>query len=555
MKKLLRDPFLGLCALTVVSAGLQAQTLLYDVGGSASDDHFGTAVVGLGDVNGDGRADWAVGAPQDANVFNLGPGYVRVFSGATGTALFTLQGSALSTDAFGSALGTVGDLNGDGRPEFIVGAPGAGANFEGRAYVYPAMGGAPLFTVAGSNLDDQIGLAVAGCGDVNNDGKPDFVVGAPLADVGGTERGYARVYSGLNGALLWTFTGTTNNEHLGLSVDGAGDVNGDGKADVLVGSSTGGAKIYSGATGLVLRTFSAPVLDRLGVGVAGLTDVNGDGVRDVAIGAPQDGSLFSPGPGYVNVYSGATGALIYTLNGLAAGDRFGISVADARDLTGDGRSEILVGADQYAFGGTGYAKVYNGATSALLYTLNGVSASDRVGAALDGMGDANLDGRLEFVLGIPNRSNLQSLAGEAQVWSQPAGCPQPNTYCTAANNSTGGPALMAWSGSTSIAANNLVLQTSGAPANKLALYAYSATQANTPAGNGILCIGAPFIRLPAFATSSGGTASYGLDYNSLPGAGQIHAGDVRNFVLWFRDPAAGGANFNFSNGLSVTFCP
>lgn len=555
MKNLLRPSFLGLCALGLGASAAHAQTLLYDVGGIAGDDHFGTAVVGLGDVNGDGRADFAVGAPQDANVFALGPGYVRVFSGASGGVLFTLQGTTFSTDAFGSALGSVGDLNGDGRPEFIVGAPGAGAIVEGRAYVFLAGGGAPLFTVSGTNLDDQLGLAVAGCGDVNADGKPDFVAGAPLADVGGTERGYSRVYSGQTGALLWSVNGTTNNEHLGLAVAGAGDVNGDGKADVLIGSSTGGAKIYSGANGSVLRTFSAPVLDRLGVSVAGLTDLNGDGVRDVAVGAPQDGSIFAPGPGYVNIYSGATGALIRTLTGLAAGDRFGVSVANARDLNGDAKSEILVGADQYAFGGAGYAKVYNGADGALLYTLNGIAASDRLGSAVDGMGDANNDGRLEFVLGIPNRSNLQSLAGAAQVWSQPAGCPQPNTYCSAANNSTGGPALMGWSGSTSVAANNLVLQTSGAPANKLALYAYSATQANTPAGNGVLCIGAPFIRLPAFSTSSGGSASWGLDYNLLPPSGQIHAGDVRNFVLWFRDPAAGGANFNFSNGLSVTFCP
>lgn len=555
MKKLLRPALLAASAFVLSAAAARAQTLLYDVGGSSADDHFGTAVVGLGDVNGDGRADWAVGAPQDANVFALGPGYVRVFSGSSGAVLFTLQGTTFSTDAFGSALGSVGDLNGDGRPEFIVGAPGAGASVEGRAYVFLAAGGAPLFTVTGSNLDDQLGLAVAGCGDVNADGKPDFVAGAPLADVGGTERGYARVYSGLNGALLWSVSGTTNNEHLGLALDGAGDVNGDGKADVLIGSSTGGAKIYSGANGSVLRTFTAPALDRLGVSVAGLTDLNGDGVRDVAVGAPQDGNIFAPGPGYVNVYSGATGALIRTLTGLAAGDRFGWSVADARDMNADGKSEILAGADQYAFGGTGYVKVYNGADGALLYTLNGSSASDRMGAAVDGMGDANNDGRLEFVLGIPNRSNLQSLAGEAQVWSQPAGCPQPNTYCSAANNSTGGPALMSWSGSTSIAANNFVLHTSGAPANKLALYAYSASQANTPAGNGVLCIGAPFIRLPAFPTSSGGTATWGLDYNTLPAAGQIHSGDVRNFVLWFRDPAAGGANFNFSNGLSVTFCP
>jgi hypothetical protein len=80
-------------------------------------------------------------------------------------------------------------------------------------------------------------------------------------------------------------------------------------------------------------------------------------------------------------------------------------------------------------------------------------------------------------------------------------------------------------------------------------------EASKPAGNGFLCLGSPFVRLPALNTTSTGDAGYLLNFGSLPAAGPILPGDTRHFVLWYRDPAAGGANFNFSNGLSVQFCP
>jgi|694.fasta_scaffold84190_2 hypothetical protein len=545
---------LPLAALLACSLPVSAQTLYGTLNGEKANDRFGWSVAGLGDVNLDGRPDFAVGAPEDGSAFLPGEGYVRVYSGLSGAALYTLQGT-LSSEQFGADVESCPDLNGDGRPELLIGAPGSGPGVEGRVFVHSGANGALLLTLGGPQANDQIGFQVTAIGDLNLDGKSEILAGGAASPSGGTQRGVAVVYSGATGTALFTITGTQTNQRLGQSVAGVGDLNGDGRPDFLVGSMTGGARLYSGLNASVLRTYGTNGSDRFGTTLCALGDLNSDGLGEYAIGATQDGSVFAPDTGYVSVYSGASGALLYTVTGLAAGDRFASSLANGGDLNGDGKDDLLVGADQFSFGGSGYVQVLSGANGAVLYSFNGTGTGQRFGQGLDGLGDLNNDGRAELAIGVPARSPNFSLAGQVELWSRPAGCPAPSSYCSALPNSTGGSALMSYAGSASIAANNFQLLTSGAPANKLALYAYSTTQASTPAGNGILCLGSPFVRLPAINTTSTGDAGYLLNFGSLPAAGPILPGDTRHFVLWYRDPAAGGANFNFSNGLSVQFCP
>ena len=138
----------------------------------------------------------------------------------------------------------------------------------------------------------------------------------------------------------------------------------------------------------------------------------------------------------------------------------------------------------------------------------------------------------------------------------PQPCPTPTSYCIAAPNSfSPGGAIMSWSGSRNILLNNFVLVALDAPPQKTGLFYYGQNQAQVPFGNGYRCVGSPIARLPAVVSNDFGDMLYALDYNNLPALGQIHAGEVWNFALWYRDPAAAGANFNASNGLNVIFCP
>ena len=134
-------------------------------------------------------------------------------------------------------------------------------------------------------------------------------------------------------------------------------------------------------------------------------------------------------------------------------------------------------------------------------------------------------------------------------------CPTPATYCTAAPNSVGGGALIASGGSTSIDANDLSLQVSGAIPGQPGLFYYGPNAIQVPFGDGFRCVGGGVLRLAVQQASPAGAYSLAVDQNALPPGGAIEAGDTWRFQCWYRDPASGGAGFNFSNGLEVFFCP
>ena len=234
-------------------------------------------------------------------------------------------------------------MNGDGKADFIAGAHAAstsGKDSVGSAFVYSGANVSLLYRKDGAATGDEFGISVSGAGDVNGDGKAHFIGGAWAASPGGKNAaGSAYVYSGADGSLLYQKDGAATGDILGISVSGAGDVNRDGKSDFMVGApgadpggraGAGSVYVYSGADGSLLYQKDGAVAgDQLGSSVSTAGDVNGDGKTDFIVGAPNADPGGKADAGSVYVYSGADGSLIHQEDGAAAGDQFGGAVASA----------------------------------------------------------------------------------------------------------------------------------------------------------------------------------------------------------------------------------
>ena len=393
----------------------------YTFNGNSAGDLFGEAVAGAGDVNGDGFADLIVGAKDDDNR-GSNSGSAQVFSGADGSVLYTINGSSMN-DWFGGAVAGAGDVNGDGIADLIIGATGDdnNGNTSGSARVVSGANGSTLYTFNGEAID-ALGESVASAGDVNGDGFDDVIVGAGYNDAGGTDAGTARVHSGADGSLLYKFDGDDAGDYFGSWVAGAGDVNGDGIPDLIVGakfddnngSSSGSARVFSGSDGSVLYTFNGGGSNySFGISVSGAGDVNNDGFADLIVGA----SGKSPG-GSAQVFSGADGTVLYTFDGETFGDRLGYSVAGAGDVDGDGFDDLLVGASRDDDNGTdsGSARIHSGADGSVLFTFNGDSAEDEFGYSVAAAGDVNGDGFADVIVGANEDDNNGANSGSARVF-------------------------------------------------------------------------------------------------------------------------------------------
>jgi CSLREA domain-containing protein len=422
------------------------------------------------------------GEQNAARTIDLADGFdVRVDGEAAGSAT-------------ASAVADAGDVNGDGIPDELIGAPGAGANGRpgsGSVYVIYGRRGASGATVDlstlqpsqgyridGASAGDGLGTSVADAGDVNGDGIPDQVIGAPGADYNGAGAGAAYVVFGqrpgpsepLDLAALQPSQGYRLDGgaggHAGFSVDDAGDVNGDGVPDQVIGAPAAnpGGMTAAGSAYVVLGMHTPPAApislvpvaagvdyeidgaaagDQVGRAVAGTGDVNGDGVPDQVIGAPgadPDGRS-AAGAAFV-VYGqrpftffpisvGSLSGSGYEIDGAAATDEAGFAVAAAGDVNGDGVPDQVVGAP--GAGGVGTAAgagavVYGQRTApaapldlsalplAQGFVAAGAGAGDQAGRAVAGAGDVNGDGFADVLLGAPFAGPPGSAgAGEAYL--------------------------------------------------------------------------------------------------------------------------------------------
>jgi len=422
--------------VVVLAAGhAAAATLVFRLEGPEVGALFGEAVVGIGDVDGDGVPDIAVGAPQ-----TLGPGggyldgRVFVYSGATNTLLYELN-PLRHRGFFGARLAPSGDLDGDGVPDLIVGAPATSSDDfygVGSALVFSGATGELLFAFLGEEGGTYMGSAVASVGDLDGDGVPEIAMGTPYGSGNGPYGGgVVAVRSGSDGTLLDEFDGSASGDYLGRAIAGMGDLDGDGVPDLLLGASNaspggraeaGLVQVRSGATGEILRQLDgAEASAFFGQAVANVGDLDGDGVDDFAVAAPSASPAGMQDAGSVFVYSGASGQLLYRWDGPESFGAFGSAVAGGGDVDGDGVPDVIVGAPGSSPGGVpvaGSAFVFSGATGALLFRWDGAERDGTLGQSVAILGDLTGDGRAEVAIGAPTQSpGGRTGAGAAVVLS------------------------------------------------------------------------------------------------------------------------------------------
>ncbi|MBK8981999.1 MAG: FG-GAP repeat protein [Ignavibacteria bacterium] len=335
--------------------------------GDAVNNYFGYSVSSAGDVNGDGYSDVIVGAFGFSS--NTGRAYIYFGGTSMNNTADAIMTEGSSGNYFGANISSAGDLNGDGYSDVIVGAEGYSSN-TGRAYIY--FGGASVDSIAdvimtGESTGNNFGISVSSAGDVNGDGYSDVIVGA---------RGYssytgrAYIYFGggiMNNTADITMTGVGISDQFGYSVSKAGDINGDGYSDVIIGAyavltNTGRAYIFFGGSNMnniedVTITGEA-TNNYFGISVSSAGDVNGDGYSDIIVGAYG----YSSNTGRVYLYDYFMKNEIIpdvTMTGEGTNSLFGYTVSSAGDVNGDGYSDIIVGAYGYS-SSTGKAYIYFG---------------------------------------------------------------------------------------------------------------------------------------------------------------------------------------------------
>ncbi|MGA1872150.1 MAG: putative Ig domain-containing protein [Thermoplasmatota archaeon] len=445
--------------------------------GEFAGDRAGTVVSGAGDVNGDGYDDILISTPHNDEGGGVAGKTYLVLGKADNWSMDSyLSGADASfigedvDDKSGYSACGAGDVNGDGYDDILIGAPMDEGGSMTAGCTYLIFGRASGWsrdtdlseanaTFFGEDPYDQTGHSIAGAGDVNGDGYDDILIASYLDKDNGAATGQTYLVLGRKegwskGASLSranaSFQGEQADDNSGFDVAGAGDVNGDGYDDFLIGAwgNYEGGYPYCGKTYLILGRRSGwemdvnlenasasfigeNMMDKSGYTVAGAGDVNGDGFDDILIGAMSNGDGGSAAGktylvlGRANGWS--TGMDLSKANASFIGedmmDTSGQALAGAGDVNGDGYDDILIGArgDDDAGSGAGQSYLILGRSSGWTRDTDlsrsdasfvGEAAGDDSGASLSGAGDVNGDGKEDILIGAPNCDDAAQSEGQ-----------------------------------------------------------------------------------------------------------------------------------------------
>ncbi|WP_439585578.1 FG-GAP-like repeat-containing protein [Dyadobacter bucti] len=410
-----------------------------------ADAKFGRAVDGVGDVNGDGYSDVAVGAPlYDKGQSNEGAVFVYQGSalGINVNAALTLESNQTEA-SFGQSVAGAGDVNGDGFSDLVTGAIlfDKGQNNEGAAFVFHGSA-AGINTNAAVVLENNQasaahGWSVASAGDVNGDGYGDLVVGSYLYDNGQVNEGAAFVYhgsqAGTSPVAAVTLESNQAEARSGISVACAGDVNGDGNSDILVGvwqfdqgeANEGAVMVHQGSAAGIIKTPVSTMEGNqanaaMGWSVKSAGDINGDGYSDIIAGANMfDNGQVDEGAAFVwcGGAEGVWNSPVITLGKGEDGD-FGFSVATAGDVNSDGYDDVIAGAPYYNWKGAAF--IYYGSKTGIdinqVTEIQNIPFTYHFGASVSSAGDVNGDGYSDVIIGDPYYERDQLAEGAAFIF-------------------------------------------------------------------------------------------------------------------------------------------
>ena len=340
-------------------------------------------------------------------------------------------------EEFGFMASAIGDINADGASEFIIGArfSSAGGFLAGRAYVFSGKDGALLNVLTGSP-HNRLGFSVAGVGDINRDGVPDYAVGAPGRFFGPPpQNGRVLVVSGADHSILYDLS-ATHQSLFGIDVEAAGDVNGDGWPDLAVGApfvsqtATSAGRVFaiSGRDGSTLWTRDGQAENgQFGSAVSGVGDLDGDGLAEIVAGAHTE---VTPGPtpdkdthGKAYLLRGSDGSVLRSFLPPATACAFGLFYASrSDDVNKDGVQDIYLAdfCDRRLGPGSGRAYVFSGTSDEKLRIVNAENAGDGLGAGRP-VHDLDGDGAADFIISANTYSALAPNAGKVYLFSGKTG--------------------------------------------------------------------------------------------------------------------------------------